>query len=468
MMRRLVLTAATTVLALAPAPMAAQRGWNPAQCELSTGHYLVNSAVLYLRNASTTRFPDQRQRDERDANRVLMQALDQGRDDDPAVWYYLGRYYVMQNDPIGADSAFDKAERLAPECASDIRVYRRNMWVPVLNRGVDALQNAQNEDAKAAFRQANALFDEEPPAFYYLAQIFATEGTNDSAVAYYRRTIEIASDSANRGAESSQNILRNSTFNTARLFHRAQQYDSAAAWYRRYRQIDPNDAQALTGLAEVLTAAGQTQLALDLYDSVLARAADLPALDVFATGVALFRAERYDRAARAFELGLEKSPAYRDALFNLANTYLSMSDDSGATAARKRELGAMMEPVVRRLLDADPANMASMRLLAASFQLRGMQDSTLAVLERAQRRPFDMTISQFQGMGNGVWELRGLITNAGEAAVQVPAITFEFLDEAGTVVTTNVIQPQTLETAAPIAFQVRGENIASWRYRLGS
>lgn len=468
MMRRLVLTAGVTFLALAPVQTAAQRGWNTATCDLSTGHYLVNSAVLYLRNATTTRFPDQRQRDLRDAHRVLSQALEQGRESDPAVWYYLGRYHTMLTDLPGADSSFDRAVALAPACASDIRQYRRTMWVPEFNRGVAAVQSGDNDAAKEALRAANMIYDQEPPGFYTLAQIFANEGNPDSAVFYYRRTIAVAGDSLNADTELGQSTLRNSTFNTAVLFQRDLNYDSAAAWYQRYRRIDPDDPQALVRLAEVLSASGLESQASALYDTVLVRAGDLPALDVFATGVALFRGNRFERAARAFELGLERSPFYRDALFNLANTYLSLANDSATTAARKLELGGMMQPVIERLILGDPANTASMRLLAASFQLRDMQDSTLAVLERAQSLRYDITVSMFQSVGGGTWEIRGLITNPADVTVDVPALIFEFLSEAGDVVTAQTLDAQSVETAVPFGFRVEGEAIASWRYRMGT
>ena len=70
------------------------RGWSPPRCDIRPGHFLVNSGVLYLQNASKTRFDDQRTKDLADALRVLTQAITSGgQDKNPAAWYYLGRYY---------------------------------------------------------------------------------------------------------------------------------------------------------------------------------------------------------------------------------------------------------------------------------------------------------------------------------------------------------------------------------------
>ena len=86
------------------------------KCDLKAGHYLVTSGILYLGKAADTKFPDQREKDLRDANRVLGQALGTaGQEKNPAAWYYLGRYHVEMKDVAGVDTAFTKAAALAPD-----------------------------------------------------------------------------------------------------------------------------------------------------------------------------------------------------------------------------------------------------------------------------------------------------------------------------------------------------------------
>ena len=65
---------------------AQRRRWEQPNCDLSTGHFLVNSAVLYLSSATNSNFEDQRDRQLRDAARVLRDAINRGRAEDPAVW----------------------------------------------------------------------------------------------------------------------------------------------------------------------------------------------------------------------------------------------------------------------------------------------------------------------------------------------------------------------------------------------
>jgi len=462
----------------AVAPRArAQGGFVPATCELKKGHYLVNSAVLYLQNATRRGvFPDDRQRHLRDANRVLLEAIDKGRADDPAVWYYLGRYYEEQKDINGADSAFTRAQALAPQCTADINLHRRRLWVPLLNAAVERMKANDPEGAKPLLRQANRVFTAEPPAYYYLGQVFANQSQRDSAVYYLEIALKSAMDSANASNANYADIRETASFNIATLFHMDQKLDSAIYWYRQYRQVNPNDAKATAELASVLDQAGRQNEAVALYDTVLMRRDSMPTLEVFQTGVAMFRAHRLQRAAEAFEAGLERNPYYRDALFNLANTYLSMAQAAESTVTKaelpktQREYGERMTPVVQRLIAVDPANGASLRLLAASYQLRDMSDSTLAVLQRAQDNPIDLTVSTFLPAGGGTWEVKGVIANTKSQLAKVPQITFEFLTEKGDVVRTLTIDPQTIDSEGLVSFSLapEGAGIAAWRYRVGA
>jgi tetratricopeptide (TPR) repeat protein len=464
------------ITALGGPARAQGRQFVPPACDVPKGHYLINSAVLYLQNAGRTRFDDQRQRDLRDAFRVLLEAItEKGQDENGSAWYYLGRYYQSMNDLPGADSAFDRAERMLPGCAADIAENRRRLWVPVLNSAVDRIRANDNDGALTLLRDANAIYDAEPPGFYYLAQILANTRVRDSAIVYFVRALEIARRAENLEDEQYAEIRENAEFNVARLYHVDEHYDSATVWYARYRQHKPMDPQAITGQAAALESAGRGQEALALYDSVLIMADSMSTLDLFQAGVALFRTDRYQRAAEAFERGLERNPHYRDALFNLANTYLSLVDaiDSTKPAAERtaleREYGRKMVSIATRLVAIDPSSTAVRRLQAAAFQLVNEQDSILAVLERREAMTFEVTVSTFVPAGSG-FDLRGIITNLHAAPTAVPPLTFEFVNEQGEVLQVLEVAGQTLEaeSVVPFALAPVGEGIAAWRYHVGS
>jgi tetratricopeptide (TPR) repeat protein len=467
------MTALVATVAAAPRA-AAQRGFIQADCDLPKGHYLVNSAVLYLTQAATTNYPDVRTRDLNDANRVLLEALDKGQERNGAVWYYLARYYEAKRDVPGADSAFKRATELAPQCAADITAHRRRMWVPILNSAVDQIRANDPEAAKETLRRANALYGAEPTGFYYMFQIFANASQRDSAIYYLERALSLATDSANADNTNFTDIRETAAFNLATLFNMQDQPDSAIRWYQRFREKNPNDPKAIAELASVLDKAGRQAEALALYDSVLMRADSMPTIDLFTTGVAMFRAHRLERAADAFQKGLARNPYYRDALYNLANTYLAMAEQADSTTPKadvpkaERQLGEKMAPIAQRLVAVDPWNTMSLRLLARSYQLRGLSDSTLAVLQRVDTLPVDITVTSFTPAKSDTWELRGVIANSKSEPVTVPTITFDFLNEQGEVVRTLTVDSQTI-TGNGTTFDLtpEGAGIAAWRYHVG-
>ena len=135
-------------------------------CGLRPGHFLVNSAVLHLKAATEARFDDVRRNKLNDALRVLTEAVTrQQQENNPAAWYYFGRYYVEMGDAAGADSSFRRAEALAPQCKQDIDGYREQVWGDALAAGLRTWQENKPDSAKLLLRQAAALRPSHPRAF---------------------------------------------------------------------------------------------------------------------------------------------------------------------------------------------------------------------------------------------------------------------------------------------------------------
>lgn len=438
MKRFTVLAGLATFAFGAPEAGAQMSQWVPPACKLNTKHFLVNSAQLYLKNATQAKNPEQKATNLKDAGRVLREAVTTGGQvDNPAVWYMYGRYYLLVDSLPAADSAFQKTEKSAPDCADDIAIQRRSAWVPNVQTAADALNKNDMATAKTAFRKANAIYQADPIGFYYLANVFINENEIDSAISYFRQTVAVA----NRQDTSQTEMYETSVFNMGRLYHQQQKWDSAAVWYERYRKEKPGDTQALTGLAVVYEASGDTARAARLYDDILTNADNVPTLDLFGAGIQLFRSNQYDRAALAFQGVLKKNPNYRDALYNLASTYLTMGSvhdtilvpkkerealrasvrDSAMatmktdslTKARRdsasRAVGEKMLPVARRMVELDGQNRNTLRMLAVAYQYIGEQDSVLKQLERAEALPFEVNVLGFQAMQAGQ-QIQGTVT----------------------------------------------------------
>lgn len=427
-------------------------GWQPPRCKLDEGHYAIRGARTYVANASRTSDMNQRERDLRDASRVLHEALDDGAGERSGLWYYWARYYLIQNDLVGADSAFDRVERLEPACAEDVQFWRRWAWAPLINQAIQAWEANDLETAVQKLHLANMINETEAQGYINLGTLYANSGEPDSAVKYLEAGI-----AAGAGDSSVTERTLAARLNVARLYHREERYDEAARWYRDYLEHDEGSVAALSGLASVLTIQGKAEEASPLYDRILAGAADADPVDLFAAGTALFRAEEYETAARAFEAGLEKIPEHRDALYNLANTYLSM------------ETPDRMLPIVERLKGLDPLGREPLMLEAAAHRALGHGEQTVQLLEAIEAMPLVVNILRFETLERRAVVL-GQIENRTDAAKTGVKLVFEFVDATGEVVASAEVAPNEVPAGGTSDFRLapEGAGITSWRYKVES
>ena len=473
--------------------------WVGPKCDLKPGHHLVNSGLQNLQSATNTRFDDQRQKDLRDANRLLTQAVTTGdQEENAAAWYYLGRYYILTLDMAGADTAFTRAEALKPECQDDIANWRRAMWVPIINAGIAAWQANNPDSAIKAFRSANAINQLDPQGFKYLASLLYQAGQQDSAMYYFRRTADIAAKDTTYAQDR-----KDALYNLARIQHSLQRWPEAEATYKEYLTLYPNDVEVLASVGSVLMQTGKRDSAFAIYKQIIAWADSVGSVPLLRAGVEIFQSvpeepdtaaalascrtearanrltparirvrcdsvktrivrerdavarEAYRLSSQAFEAGVKLNPYSRDGLFNLVNTYLVL-DDSTA-----------MLPPAQRLISLDPMNRQSLRLLAFAHQRMGHVDSTLHYLRVADSTLVgDVTITQFDP-GEQEATLKAVVANLRPTPSPPFKLVFEFLNIKGEVVATQTVdvpsiaptQSHTLEVKAP------GAGIEAWRYR---
>jgi tetratricopeptide (TPR) repeat protein len=462
-MKRLVKGVGLVIaLCLAPGLLGAQEEYRDPTCELDLGHFLVRAAKTYIQGATEEADPAGREELLMSAHRNLMDAVNSDQAENPAVWYFLGRYYALQNDGRGADTAFSRALDLAPECNEDISYYRESLWVRLVNRGIDSMQSGAFEGAKDEFRQANAMHRENNVSFYYLAGIFGQEGEVDSALHYFKQVVEIDDP---EHMDNRQVAVEN----VATLYQMLGDWDSTVVWYQKVRETNPADPDALFGLAEAYTELGDQAHALEIYDAVLSNAPSMNSFDLFSTGVSLFNAEEFTKAVQAFTIGLEKNPYYRDALFNLANTYLEIAQDQSRPQAERDQALQQMDEVTHRLAEIDPQNRQTYRILAAAHTLQGLEDTTAIIMDQMEDMTFEVAVDLARQMSGG-FTVAGRLINLEDTPTEVPTITFEFLDNSGATVTTDTIGGETLGPGESTRFDSAqaGESIVAWRYRVGS
>ena len=436
--------------------------WLVPKCDVKPGHFMVNSGLLYLKSATTTQHQAQRDKDLRDAQRTLLQAISQnGQDKNGAAWYYLARYYGLSEQLAGADSAFVRAQSLLPACRDDITTWRKILWTPVFNQGVQAYNAGKTDSALYYFRLAAAIRPE-PVGVAALAALFANGNQVDSALKYYERAAEVA------GADTQfVKERREALYNRAAILYQNQRWNEAASAFRSYLVTYPSDVQAMAALASTYGQNNHPDSALAVYRQVLERGDSAEPAALFAAGAAMFNSaaglghqdaltkSTYRLAARAYEAGLARAPLARDALFNVVNTYYLLGDT------------AKIVPAVRRLIAIDPMNRSALRLAAAAFQMRGRQDSTVYYIAQAESvLAVELTVQSFRASEPGAtWQ--AAVSNFHTKPSPVVKLEVEFLNAKGEVVSTQPAEVPSLPPSGTHELQVQGTGagISAWRYK---
>ncbi len=211
-----------TMLAAAARLLVAQT-WVPPQppCDVTPGHFRVTTAQVDLKLAAEKQA--QRERMLAQAKDVLVRAIvGDNQEKNPGAWYYLGRYFNEVGDAVGADTAFARAEALAPQCKADLATYRRALAGATHNKGAAAWQAGNRDSAGAYFRLAYRLSPTEARPLFALAALYADGQEFDSAAAYYKRAAEAAAGDTSLAANR-----RDALGNVARIYLTRAQSDPA-------------------------------------------------------------------------------------------------------------------------------------------------------------------------------------------------------------------------------------------------
>ncbi len=440
------------------------------------GNFRLNGAKQHLDLARSTTYADVRKTQIGQAQTLLEASAHAGGVDQASLWYVYGDLYAIEGDLAGADSAFTKVEASADaDCKRSIGRERHNLWVPLQNAGVGQMNNGNGDSALALFRTANRIYRTEPYAYLNMASIFYGKRAFDSAIAYFRlaahstqdhrfdedratalfnaaRLIQgTVADTASVRAEAQRRGVTDSAVRQARL-------TDAEAAYREVLAMRPRDLAAQASLAGVLSGLHREAEAQTVYDSMLAHADSMDAMDLMDAGTALFRTGRYQLAARATEMGLAKNRCYRDGLYNLANIYLAAKDS------------VKLLEVSRRLVAEDSMNKASLQVLARAWQDNGNKDSTLHVLERAEALPWELSVLRFDPTDTSV-VFHGMVTNDQAQQVKGFNLTVQFVDGACSVVTSQSVDIPDLAPngnagqSYDFNMTANGRGIVAWKYK---
>src|SRR5713101_2681630 len=247
--------AVAAICSLLAAPLVAQNQWVPPQppCDISPGFFRINSAVVDLKGAAE----QARQREHllSQAVDVLTRSIrDDHQDKNPAAWYYLGRYYFDTGNAAGADTAFGKAQTLAPQCAKDIASYRTRLYSGLLADGQRTWQENKLDSAIGLLRLAQHLSPDNPRAYFVLGAVFTARDELDSATTYLSKGVQAA------GTDTAFTTAKQEALSTvARAAVRRVQTDPSAQQWQRARYSRDSLGRAIAkdsiGLAQMQASA---------------------------------------------------------------------------------------------------------------------------------------------------------------------------------------------------------------------
>jgi Flp pilus assembly protein TadD len=291
------------------------------------------------------------------------------------------------------------------------------------------------------------------------------QGKPDSAAVQYGMAVTAAENTTDTAMVKVRN---QSAFNEGAIYLNAKKYPQAIAAFERYTKWVPKDAEAKRGLAGAYRGAGQNDKAQAIEKELIASGASAGGAaggagtqDLMTAGVNLYNDKKYAEAAKAFEQVVAQRPYDREALYNLANTYLAMKD------------GAKLLPVAQNLASLEPLNETAVKLVGEGYKQNNKVDDAVKVAEKVLAMPVDVKVDDFSATGSnatltGTATGREAQTATGKPIPPVPvSLTVEFLDAKGTVVATQDAQIPALKKGEthPLKVTGQGAGIAAWRYK---
>jgi len=356
-------------------------------------------------------------------------------------------YYRRTAEAAGNDTAFAKDRKEALANAARMLVGRAlndpaAQHYGRLRASVDSIDRALENDSTTLARMVASAQSRKARA-RRLAPADQQTFTRDSAA----RTQAVAQARAMRASLQQQMAGDSSQLQTA--------FAPAIQALRDYLAAYPGDAQAATSLATLYAQSGRGNAAAQVFDSVAAHGQGLDPEELFTAGQRLMSQGLFRAGTRALAVALTQNPYRRDALYSLGVGYYQLRDST------------RLLDVAPRLVQLDPLNRSSLKLLAAAWDLRGKHDSTLKYLAQADSLlAVEVTVSSFVPDSSGA-AITLLATNLKPVPSKPFRLTVEFLDPAGKIVASETrdvpaIPPQQNQQ---IDLKASGKGIASWRYR---
>lgn len=395
----------------------------------------------------------------------------------PLHFFMAGQLLLELEDYAGADSAWDRAACLWEPYAERIGVQRVIAWRALYTRAQELLASGDEPAAMQAYRNAYAIYDQEPYPVFQLAvhcvgqadvatSDSARQAHLDQAVWAFREAMLSSRRSGTLSDEDRTEFVRTAAANAAQILAVQQRYEEAADVYADLLAADPGDLQARSKYALFLTmqvhglresarlAEDSVQKAIlaargdSLAEVVRGHYRELVALEgtgldagsYHDIGLGLYELDSYPEAAAAFGRALALEPYRPQSLVFLAHSLY------------QGERYDTLSVVAQRLIEFYPCNGDNFALLAQSYRELEKPQQALEVLQRREALPIEFVdISLENGVAFGQLKSRKL-----EAGAPIE-VEFTFYDAAGNAMGTGYLSIVAPAQGEQVPFRVAPE-----------
>ena len=418
--------------------------------------------------------------------------------------YYLGQAYILLLEQPGvtlsgprssygimteptanvdllaaADSAFTLVEKAQPACRTEIAEWRQQKpWLDAMNSAITSLNADHYDSAEVYARRALTIDRRAPYAYTVLASVASNRKDNKTAIAMMRKAIEVAGADT-LYSDAKQNAMYDLGSALFTDYESATGADKAAigrqvidAWVA-YIPVGAQDARvsrAIAGSAQVANAIKDTTQYARILAPVLANPSKYGDQSLLNAGVVATTANRTNDAITLFSAVTTRNPYQRDALKNLAASYVGAKQSDKVT------------PVVDRLVALDPNNSANWLLYAYGYSgmlkntkdpklVKAYTDSLVKYNTKSEKMTPDVEINEFSVSNEGkTATLGGTIANHDTGPTAKPksyTLNVEFLDKTGAVVGTSTVTvgPIAPKASAPFKATAQATGVVGYRYK---
>ena len=427
----------------------------------------------------------------------VLRLVDNGNDNPTARNYLRGEAYILYlmrpNTPVvaprsslglttnptgtidlfaAADSAFTMVETASPECAALITQWRQQKpWLTALNGAINAL-NAGKLDSAEMLAKRSLVLDRHAPYAYsvlgsvaqnrknwpaandYRKQALAAAGTDTAYADVRAKTMYEIASSASDKADAATGAAK-----------RAAAREAIKPWQDYFAAAANNDlmlADAIDNTSRMYVDAGDSASVPSVYAPILANPSKYGEQSLVHAGVVATHNGHHADAIKLFDAALAQNPYSRDALNNLAATYIQNNESLKAF------------PLIDKLITLDPSNPDNPLLYAFAYQglYKGTKDKKLQRIytdslvyfnSKSENAKMKLGVNEFTRRPTETF-LVGSIENRDKTSKTYP-LTVEFLDKSGNVVDTQTVSVGPVAPKASGTFRVKSDKGGVYGYR---